>query len=380
MVKRIHSIDALRAIAVLFVAVAHAHPFEGLGTYGNTVFFVLDTIGQFDVPFFFAASGYFLATKIDPGTIRSYLIGVFRKLGSLYLFGGLLFLPAWAVLTLTSATIAGRNGSHALVDGLFARFSPLSVIYYGTALGYHLWFLTALAFSIGFVALFVVFERTRYLLPVATVFYAVGVVGQNYPMLFDVPVSTRDALFFGFFYVALGFTLRTSDWTPDRDRSRYYLGAFALLVVVQLLEQYVVGYVLRDATLAGGAYVTEYTATTALLVFALFVWALSAPDWGRGTVLPDLGEYAVGVYLVHVPVVMAFRGGAELLAVTTGFDPASTIAYHLLVTPVVYAVVLGVYLLADRVGVIDIGGSHVPRWSRIRARIGGDSGRTSLSD
>ena len=65
--ERIHSIDSLRAIAVFFVVIAHVQPFAGFGSHGNYIYFVFDTIGQFDVPFFFVTSGYFLKSKLDSG-------------------------------------------------------------------------------------------------------------------------------------------------------------------------------------------------------------------------------------------------------------------------------------------------------------------------
>lgn len=102
--ERIHSIDSLRAVAISFVVIAHTHPFHAFGPYGSEIYFILDTIGQFDVPFFFVAAGYFLAERARPGELKSLLLDSTRKLGSMYLFGTLLFVSVLSVLTVGAAT------------------------------------------------------------------------------------------------------------------------------------------------------------------------------------------------------------------------------------------------------------------------------------
>ncbi|WP_224336314.1 acyltransferase family protein [Haloprofundus halobius] len=362
---RLHSVDTLRAVAMFFIVVAHVQPFRGFGTYGNHVYFALDTIGQFDVPFFFAASGYFLAKSMDADSAESYVKGAGRKLGSLYLFGILLYLAATALVAL----LQGVDVVNALLARRLGDPSLVGFLYYGDTIGVPLWFLTALFFSICFVALFVRFEKTRYLLPVAALFHVVGLVGTNLQMLVEIPFETRDALFFGFFYVALGYRLSASDWTPSEDRSRLYLGVVCLLVVLQLAEQYAIGYLLRDATLSQAIISTEYTLSTVFFVFALFAYGLSKPGLGKRTVLPRIGRHAVGIYLVHVPLYRIIQAVNRIWGPAVGIDFSATLLWQLAITPLVYTLSLGVYLLMARAGVIELGGSHFPWLARLRAQI-----------
>lgn len=378
--NRIYSIDSLRAVAVFFVVIAHVRPFVGFGPYGNYAYFVLDTIGQFDVPFFFVTAGYFLATKINSDDVRSYVRGAARKIGSLYLFGILLQISAVALAAGIAFFYRGDVMTRR-VTRLLGGLSPVGVLYYGDAISPPLWFLTALFFSICLIAVFVAFGADRYLLPVALTVHVLGLLGQNYPMFVELSLPTRDALFFGFFYVALGYQVRSSDWAPKEAHSRRYLGAFGLFVVLQLSEQYLVNFVLRGVTLSQTTYTTEYTVSTVFLVLALFAYALSAPQWTRDTFLPKLGTYAVGVYLVHFPVLLVLKALMRLLRSETGIDLAATLLWQIAVTPFVYGVSLALYALAARVGLIEIGGSHVPRLSRIRARLGAsESDAASTAD
>jgi peptidoglycan/LPS O-acetylase OafA/YrhL len=372
--ERIHSIDSLRAVAIFFVVVAHTHPFHAFRAYGNYVYFVLDTIGQFDVPFFFLTAGYFFAMKAHRENVVRLAANAARKLGSMYLFGASTYLLALTVLTVLITVVGDGNVTNTLLTHFPDDLSLVGLLYYGDSIAVPLWFLTALIFSIGFVSVFVALGKTGYLLPVATSLHVLGLIGQNYPMLLDVPFPTRDAVFFGFFYVALGFHVQSVNWTPKEAHGRYYLGAIGVFLVLQLLEQYAVGYFLPGRTLAQGIFTTEYTVSTVFLVLAVFAYALSKPNWSRETSLPMLGEYAVGIYLIHAPVYQVFEmlNGASMA--TGGFDFRTTLLWHVLITPTVYVLSLAVYILIARAGIVEIGGSHFPWLDRLRARF------TSTSD
>jgi peptidoglycan/LPS O-acetylase OafA/YrhL len=363
MSDRIHSIDTLRAVAIFFIVVAHVQPFRDFGTYGNYVYFLLDTLGQFDVPFFFATSGYFLAKTVHADNVRATVGNAARKLGSIYLFGRLLSVATVAGLMLfrgvppmdVPVDIARRLGELTVLDFL----------YYGSAMTVPLWFLTALFFAIALVGCFVTFGKTRYLLPVAALVHLAGILDTNYGMLLEVPLRTRDALFFGFFYVALGYTLRSVDWRPNEDRRHVYLGVVGLFAGLQLVEQYAIGYVVRDNVLSQEVQLTAYTLSTVFFVLAIFGYALSNPNWGRGTVLPRVGRHALGIYLVHVPVFRAVHATRRVWGPTLGFDPTSTLLWQVAITPLVYVLSLGVYLLMGRVGIVELGGSHMPWLNRL---------------
>lgn len=365
MSTRIYSIDSLRAIAIFFVVIAHVTPFLGFDTYGTFVYFVLDTIGQFDVPFFFVASGYFFAKKVDHSNVMTYSKYSARKLSSLYLFGILFALAASAGVAL----IHDQNILNTLLTQLFEDNSLIKMLYYGDSIAIHLWFLTGLLFSICFISLFVAFEKGRYVLPVATIAHVLGILSLNYPMIVDLPYQTQDALFFGFFYVALGYHIRSADWTVDENHSQLYLGAVCVFLVIQLLEQYAIYYHIHGLTFGRDIYWTEFTVSTVPLVFVLFAYALSKPDLGKGTILPDLGEYAVGVYLVHLPVYNVILALKDVVTPIIGVDLTTTVLWHLLITPFVYTLSLAVYILMAKMGIIEIGGSHIPWLSYIRTRL-----------
>ncbi|MFH5801197.1 acyltransferase [Haladaptatus sp. CMAA 1911] len=365
MSDRIHSIDTLRAVAIFFIVIAHVQPFRGFGTYGNHVYFALDTIGQFDVPFFFLTSGYFFGETVNLDTVKSSVSNSVKKLGSIYLFGRIISLTAVVGLAL----FRGVPVANALIARGIGDISGIDLLYYGTALAVPLWFLTALIFSLIFLGCFVKFRKTRYLLPIAILIHLVGLIGTNYQMIVDIPFRTRDALFFGFFYVALGYHVSSIDWTPNENRSHIYLGAVCLLGGVQLLEQYAIGYVIRGNVLRQEIFLTEYTISTIFFVLALFTYVLSNPQWGKNTILPKVGQHALGIYLLHVPLIRLLRTMNRVWRPAIGIDLTSTLLWQLAIVPLVYVLSLSLYLLLAKMHVIELGGSHTPWLSRIVSRV-----------
>jgi len=137
-----------------------------------------------------------------------------------------------------------------------------------------------------------------------------------------------------------------------------------------VLEQYAIGYLIQDLSLSQTVHLTAYTGSTIFLTLALFSYALSNPTLGKNTSLPNIGEYAVGIYLVHFPLLYVLRGVARIFSLITGVDLTTTALWHLMLTPTVYVLSLGVYILLAKVNVIEIEGSHTPWFTRIRSQFG----------
>lgn len=364
MAKRIYSIDAMRIIAMVFVVLIHTDPFQGVGAYGNMVNFVIKTSARFAVPFFFLTSGYLFALKTSHRDPTAYVATRVRSITSIYIFGLLVCLPVFFIEDILAA-VDEQSLVSASIPILVDYLSPAELIYYGTSITVVLWFLPALIFSFIFVYVFVKIDKTAYLLSVALGFHIIGLLGSSYTMFIDIPFEIRDALFFGFFYTSLGYSIYASDWDPSVDRSRRYLGATVFFVVLQLGEYYLLGYVVPGETFGQGVFAPSYAITTVFLTGSLFVYLLSRPRLGASTRLPEWGAYAVGIYVTH-PAVLA---GLRLLddgLTTLGYPYDGTLLWHLTATPVTFFGGLAVYLAAHKIGVIEIGGSHLPGVSRIR--------------
>ncbi|WP_126664651.1 acyltransferase family protein [Haloterrigena salifodinae] len=359
MSDRIYSIDAMRIIAMAFIITIHTDPFRGVGARGDILNFVIDSSARFAVPFFFVTSGYFFARKIAHCDPVEYFAERVATISSIYVFGLLLSAPVFLAGWVVRAGIENRDIASTVVLKLTEFVSPLALLYYGNSVSEILWFLPALLFSLAIICLFVVFDATKYLVPISLGLHVVGLLGSSYTMFMDVPFEVRDALFFGFFYTSLGYALHSSEWRPSADRSALFLGATVLFGALHLGERYVLGYVVTDETLGHGVYTSSYTIATALVTLSLFLFLLSRPTLGARTPLPDWGKYAVGVYVAHPAVLFALETTADVLE-GMGYEIQTTLLWHFALTPATFFGALVVYIGAHRVGAIEIGGSHLP--------------------
>lgn len=359
MVDRVHSIDAMRIVAVVFVVLIHTDPFQGLGTAGNAVNFGIKTTARFAVPFFFLTSGYFFALKVADRDPRAYLTRRAVALGSLYAFGLCLAAPAFLGGRLVTHAAAGRPPVDAAVTSLAEFLDPIELLYYGTSVSDILWFLPALCFSLAFVAAVTAVGRAEFLVPIALCFHLVGLLGTSYTMVVDVPFEVRDGLFFGFFYTSLGYTVGRRNWVPPRTRSRTLLALVACFAVLQLVEFHLLGYPLSGERFGAYVFAPSYGIATAFLTLSLFLFLLSRPDLGADTPLPAWGVYAVGIYVVH-PVVLAAVEGIRDGMAASGHELGAAVFWHLGATPATLLGALALYRLAHRLRIVEIGGTHFP--------------------
>ncbi|QSW99863.1 acyltransferase [Haloterrigena alkaliphila] len=361
---RIYSIDSMRIVAMAFVVAIHTDPFRGLGAYGNTLNFLIDSTARFAVPFFFVTSGYFFARKTETREPIGYFADRAATIASIYAFGLLLSTPVFLAGAIVRA--GGDTDIASIVLRELIEFtSPLTLVYYGNSVSEILWFLPALLFSLGLICLFVAADRTAHLVPVALGFHVIGLLGASYTMFVDVPFEVRDALFFGFFYTSLGYWLHAGDWRPNADRSPSYLGATVLFGALHVAERYVLGYALTGESVGQSVYAPSYSIATVLVTLSLFAFLLSRPTLGRSTPLPSWGAYAVGIYVTHPAVLYVLELTRDLLE-GAGYGVENTILWHLALTPATFFGALLVSLAAHRLGAIEIGGSHLPVPSRIR--------------
>lgn len=368
--ERIHSIDSMRIVAMLFVVAIHTDPFRGLGTYGNTINFLIDSTGRFAVPFFFVTSGYFFARKTARRDPVDYFAERAAAISSLYAFGLALSAPVFLGGAVVRASAENRDAASVALRRLLEFTSPLELVYYGNSVSEILWFLPALLVSLGLICVFTAAEKTAYLVPISLGLHVIGLLGASYTMFADVPFEVRDALFFGFFYTSLGYVICSSDWRPDAERSRRYLGATLLFGALHVGERYALGYALTEETIGETVYASSYSVATALVTLSLFAFLLSRPDLGKTTPLPSWGNYAVGIYVTHPVVLFVLELAGERLH-AAGYPIENTLPWHLALTPATFFGALLVYLAVRSVGTTEVRGFRPPRPGRIRNRESG---------
>jgi surface polysaccharide O-acyltransferase-like enzyme len=286
--ERIYSIDFIKFFAIFAVVIIHIFPLDGF-----TGYFIIDNIARFAVPFFFAASGYFFAQKmIQKDTSFFHLKSYINKLMKIY-FVWLIFYAIYDVLLI----LLKGNDIKENLNKYFDKFTLLNLFYYGKGTsGYQLWFLMALIWSTIIVYIFIRYKKINVLFVLSLILNLIGLLGQAYTMFLDLPVSTtRDALFFGLFYTALGvfFAFSKSLKTLRKISGLTYFGLAMICAFIQVIEGY-----LLDKVLDGSH--GEYYFSTIFVTAFLFFFALNYKQIGNGLWITKVGGNALGIYIIHV--------------------------------------------------------------------------------
>lgn len=218
------SMDSLRIVSFLAVATLHVVTSP---TKDITPFAIIDHLTRFAVPVFFMMSGYFFER---PGADEiSRIFPRARRL--LVMFG------FWEVV---------YNGINLFVLRT-ADYPTTSIklvydlLYYSSGPAYHLWFLPHLVVA---VVIFTVLRRFGFgvLLTLAAAAYLAGLVLGPWSVLAGpdtapIGIGTRNGLFFGFPYFALGAYIR---YARIDVRMRYLLPALLIGIMMQLTEAYAI--------------------------------------------------------------------------------------------------------------------------------------------
>lgn len=203
------SMDIFKFVASFLVIAIHTGPFF---EYNEIVtFFIVRVFARLAVPYFFMCAGFFFVVKSKARTPEIYLKKYIANIIILYF--------VWSIVYLFDEFPRILSLSKNLVSalGLYVwRF-----IFIGSY--YHLWFLVALMIAVCLLYLSVVNNRIGTFLIVSFILYIIGLFGDSYYGLLpsgDIKVfvdgylkifeTTRNGLFFGCFYVALGGYIATS--------------------------------------------------------------------------------------------------------------------------------------------------------------------------
>ncbi|SDM54977.1 acyltransferase [Sediminibacillus halophilus] len=295
------SIDILKAIAIILVVCIHADPFENVHTEsinGEKINFILDTIGRFAVPFFFATSGYFIGMKTKKKNnpiqyVKKYIL----KISKIYM--------AWLLIIvlydMSVLAVQSKGITSDFFSQLTSYFAPASIynIYYGTSFGntYHLWFLVAMVWSLFFLSIFIRIKKVRILLFFSFSLNLFGVTGQSYSALLNVDYLTRDALFFALFYLTLGYWFSLKNTAQLKIRAGSIYGLLIVFLSLEFIERYILVYRLEAPW---GDY-----SLFSIPIIALLLVLVEKNNFHFQPYLVKLGQNTLGVYVIH-PILISF--------------------------------------------------------------------------
>ncbi|MBR5564983.1 MAG: acyltransferase family protein [Roseburia sp.] len=256
--KEFIAVDICKLFWALVVVAVHLLPMADV--WPESLFWFNQIFGRIAVPYYFVASGYFLAGKLnDKRAVRQQVF----HLTSLYGVYTLLHLN----LIIKDFKMAGTDIYNIVTELLFL----------GSYV--HLWYLLALI--LGIVILYFIVQRfkedTGKIVLIAVVIYVFGTLGNAYSPLMDkVPVynvmmnayldlfkTTRNGIFMGVPFLTMGYIMKKREILGN---GKPYLVLLALLLMT--VEVYTVKHVL-------GLESASMYFILPLVVYACYSWSLS---------------------------------------------------------------------------------------------------------
>ena len=305
--SHIYSIDSLRFVAVFGVICLHFHPFE---TISYPISVLIEQLMYFAIPFFFITSGYLFRKKIvDEGKISGRYSKFIKRLAIVFFAWSFiyLFVPE-TPLILTQAKSQGLiGGLHMVFDINLDKIAaePLYLFMAGTSA--HLWYLFALAMTISLLFLFIKLGIEDMFLFIAIPMYIFRVLVGPYsvtPLGIQIDFVYYLGPFLAAVFVGIGALIAKKDFKPSRQTA-------VMVILFGLGFQIAEWYLLHRIYGWDQHRHAGFSLGTVVYGTGIFLLALSMPAMGKSTGFFRLGQFALGIYLIHmifVPVAHKFYG------------------------------------------------------------------------
>lgn len=305
--QRYDSLDRFRIIAAALVVAIHTSPLTSFSEDAD--FFFTRVLARIAVPFFFMVTGQFVVSSF-PGNGPSRAFKYVKKIGLLYIFSILLYLPVG---------IYANQYKQLGVLGWLRK-----VVFDGTF--YHLWYFPACMAGVLIVYLMSRYLRRSQMIASVLVLYVIGLFGDSYyGLIEDLPVisdmygaffsvfsHTRNGLFMAPVFLVLGVEAGRRQLTDKR-----ILWAGLCASFVAMAEE---AFLLRHFELQrhDSMYIL-------LLPVMFFLYRLLLAGTGKGDVKGSrhhlasdivrrhLATASTWIYILHPAIILAVRGAAQAL-------------------------------------------------------------------
>lgn len=240
------NLDILKYISAILIIILHLRPFIHFSDQLDLAF--NNIITRICVPIFFIITGYFVAKKeINK---ENYIKDYIKRMIPLYLVWSLLYLPVIIgtiiqYLPAINEYLANINISFPLLIVLSIILLPIIVLIALCYAGiyYHLWYFPAIIFSLLILEKWKKKFDIKYLLLVSFILLLFGATETYYGVLplsikellsyyYNIFFTTRNFLFFGLFYVVLGYFMGTK----EKIYSKYCFAKFIISIFLLIFE------------------------------------------------------------------------------------------------------------------------------------------------
>lgn len=224
---RDNGIDFLKVLCAFLVVCIHCPPFGG-GEFGQYII----AISRAGTTVFFVITGFFLSDIIRAGRMKKYLIKIIKMM----LLGHIVyFILYWMISGDPIWTYAKSYLTyHNIRDMILFNYTPISG---------HLWYLSALIYSVGVFTVFVHFGWEKVLIFLTPFLLIADEVFGKYSMIFLKGYSIsfvyiRNWIFVGIPYLCIGWMIYKYELSSRLSRQRWLL-LTVFFSITTILERYV---------------------------------------------------------------------------------------------------------------------------------------------
>lgn len=293
------NIDILKWIAAIIIMILHLRPFLDINRILDLVF--NNIISRICVPIFFVSAGYFTALKhqSEPEYIKRYIkqtIPLYLKFSIIYLPLGVLYLSPSLPYINSVITSFGFSQITNIFLWLLLIIAALliALLYIGTY--YHLWYFPALFISLFILDWFKKRNKIILLFFISTSLLIFGSFETYYGALplflkwlmdkyFMVFITTRNFLFFGLFYVTLGYLI----YSTSKPFAKHCLAGLGISTIGLVFEVLLLQTIIRKDS--------NILLFSVPLVYFLFISALYTKPWSN--IKFNFKGYSKYYYLWH---------------------------------------------------------------------------------
>lgn len=332
--ERYYSIDFMKFFAIFAVVCIHTRPFENtyLGEFnGYNITLFINTISRFAVPYFFMTAGFLFGKKMVESNNK-------RNDFKVYLYKIIKIYICWTAFYViyilgkdTLMSFLGSGGQDLPLTG-FKLSAVLrlfgSLLYYGYP-GTHMWYLIALIWCVVIMFVFYSKGTIKVLVFISLGLTLIGLFGDSYKGILKIPLMTRDALFFGMFYCALGFYIASNENSFLKrliKKPRVLLFIVFTFSILQLFERAIL------IAFFHGELGDNFFISTMPMTVALFLYVLSKKDMGKNSYITKIGRNTLGIYVIH----LFFLDMTKFIAIILLDININTVGFQIIFTPIVF--------------------------------------------
>lgn len=240
------NLDILKYISAILIIILHLRPFIDFSNELDLAF--NNIITRICVPIFFVITGYFVAKKEI--TNNNYINDYIKQMIPLYIVWSIIYIPVIIgtiiqYLPTINSYISTIDISFALLIMLLIILLPvallIALVY--TGIYYHLWYFPAVIFSLLFLKKWKAKFNIKSLLLISFVFLLFGATETYWGVIpitfkqllsyyYNIFFTTRNFLFFGLFYVVLGYYLGSK----KEIYSKYCFEKFIISIFLLVFE------------------------------------------------------------------------------------------------------------------------------------------------